>query len=60
MTNPQDLRRKRWLFAPITSWQARRLAKTTGMDHDTAWQEIRTVTHPDEAVYKRREQSEGS
>ncbi|MFF3714001.1 hypothetical protein [Streptomyces phaeochromogenes] len=45
---------------PITSWQARRLAKTTGMDHDTAWQEIRTATHPEEAVYVQRKRSSGA
>lgn len=60
MTNSQDLRRKRWLYSPITSWQARRLAKTTGMDHDTAWEEIRTATHPEEAVYVQRKRSSGS
>ncbi|MFG3187917.1 hypothetical protein [Streptomyces omiyaensis] len=44
----KQLRRRRWIWSPITSWQARRLARVTGMDVDDAWVEIRLTTHPDE------------
>ncbi|MGW6563471.1 hypothetical protein [Streptomyces hydrogenans] len=43
-----QLRRRRWIWSPITSWQARRLARVTGVDFDDAWVEIRLTTHPDE------------
>uniref|UniRef100_UPI002F90F35D hypothetical protein n=1 Tax=Streptomyces sp. NBC_01553 TaxID=2975877 RepID=UPI002F90F35D len=49
-----QLTRRRWIFSPITSWQARRLSRLTGIDHDTAWIKLRTTTHPEEAVYARR------
>ncbi|MFD4376986.1 hypothetical protein [Streptomyces sp. NPDC058486] len=44
----KHLRRRRWIWSPITSWQARRLARVTGVDVDDAWVEIRLTTHPDE------------
>ncbi|MFD8015209.1 hypothetical protein [Streptomyces sp. NPDC058955] len=44
----KQLRRRRWIWSPITSWQARRLARVTGADFDEAWVEIRLTTHPDE------------
>ncbi|MEU3609606.1 hypothetical protein AB0E83_29820 [Streptomyces sp. NPDC035033] len=44
----KQLRRRRWIWSPITSWQARRLARVTGVDFDDAWVEIRLTTHPDE------------
>lgn len=44
----KQLRRRRWIWSPITSWQARRLARVTGADVDEAWVEIRLTTHPDE------------
>ncbi|MFC4883719.1 hypothetical protein ACFPK5_00725 [Streptomyces beijiangensis] len=50
-----QLTRRRWIFSPITSWQARRLSRMTGMDHNAAWVKLRTATHPDEAAgYGRR------
>lgn len=48
------LTRRRWIFSPITSWQARRLSRTTGIDHGAAWVKLRTTTHPEEAVYAPR------
>ncbi|MGW4052407.1 hypothetical protein ACWENA_16390 [Streptomyces sp. NPDC004779] len=44
----KQLRRRRWIWSPITSWQARRLARVTGARFDDAWVEIRLTTHPDE------------
>ncbi|MFH8727035.1 hypothetical protein [Streptomyces termitum] len=44
----KHLRRRRWIWSPITSWQARRLARVTGAEFDDAWVEIRLTTHPDE------------
>ncbi|MFI8512020.1 hypothetical protein ACIGHB_12920 [Streptomyces sp. NPDC085460] len=44
----KQLRRRRWIWSPITSWQARRLARVTGAPFDDAWVEIRLTTHPDE------------
>ncbi|MDX2296865.1 MULTISPECIES: hypothetical protein [Streptomyces] len=44
----KQLRRRRWIWSPITSWQARRLARMTGVAFDEAWVEIRLTTHPDE------------
>ncbi|MEV5605703.1 hypothetical protein AB0L33_30120 [Streptomyces sp. NPDC052299] len=49
-----QLTRRRWIFSPITSWQARRLSRTTGIDHNAAWVKLRTATHPEEAVYASR------
>ncbi|MCM2394423.1 hypothetical protein [Streptomyces albipurpureus] len=49
-----QLRRRRWLYSPITSWQARHIARVTGTDHDAAWEKIRTTTHPEEAVFHKR------
>ncbi|MEV0580932.1 hypothetical protein [Streptomyces sp. NPDC050392] len=48
------LTRRRWIFSPITSWQARRLSRMTGIGHEAAWVKLRTTTHPDEAVYADR------
>ncbi|WP_329112879.1 hypothetical protein [Streptomyces sp. NBC_01465] len=45
-----QLAKRRWIFSPITSWQARRLSRLTGIDHNAAWVKLRTATHPDEAV----------
>ncbi|MFE9238018.1 hypothetical protein [Streptomyces sp. NPDC007007] len=42
---------RRWMYSPITSWQARKLSRMTGFDHDAAWVKLRTTTHPEEAVY---------
>ncbi|MGA4953768.1 hypothetical protein [Streptomyces lydicamycinicus] len=43
----------RWLLAPRTTWQARRLAADfgPGMDARTAWTMARLASHPDEHVY---------
>ncbi|WP_336052220.1 hypothetical protein [Streptomyces sp. CA2R101] len=43
----------RWLLAPRTTWQARRLAADfgPGMDARTAWTMARLARHPDEHVY---------
>ncbi|MGX7760387.1 hypothetical protein ACWQ06_17245 [Streptomyces angustmyceticus] len=43
----------RWLLAPRTTWQARRLAAGfgPGMDARTAWTMARLARHPDEHVY---------
>lgn len=46
-----QLQRRRWLLSPITSWQARRLAKKTGIGQDEAWRKLRVVTHPDEVPW---------
>ncbi|MFB8442708.1 hypothetical protein ACFC7A_27020 [Streptomyces niveus] len=50
------LRRNRWLLTPIISWQARRLAKKTGMNQDDAWQEVRKTTHPEEEAFRQNRQ----
>lgn len=50
------LRRNRWLLTPIISWQARRLAKKTGMNQDDAWQEVRKTTHPEEDTFRQHHQ----
>ncbi|MGI5262488.1 hypothetical protein [Streptomyces angustmyceticus] len=43
----------RWLLAPRTTWQARRLAADfgPGMDARTAWTMARLASHPEEHVY---------
>ncbi|MFJ2819464.1 hypothetical protein [Streptomyces sp. NPDC087294] len=43
----------RWVLAPRTTWQSRRLAAPfwPGMDADTAWTLARLARHPDEHVY---------
>ncbi|MGW2393961.1 hypothetical protein ACWCYK_31385 [Streptomyces lydicamycinicus] len=43
----------RWLLAPRTTWQARRLAADfgPGMDARTAWTMARLARHQDEHVY---------
>ncbi|WP_243279867.1 hypothetical protein [Streptomyces griseofuscus] len=43
----------RWLLAPRTTWQARRLAADfgEGMDARTAWVMARLARHPDERGY---------
>lgn len=43
----------RWVLAPRTTWQARRLAATfgNGMDAKTAWVMARLACHPDERGY---------
>ncbi|MFD4578117.1 hypothetical protein ACFWNK_38195 [Streptomyces sp. NPDC058417] len=43
----------RWVLAPRTTWQARRLAADfgPGMDGHTAWVMARLVRHPDEHGY---------
>ncbi|MFC7933282.1 hypothetical protein [Streptomyces cinereoruber] len=43
----------RWVLAPRTTWQARRLAADfgEGMDARTAWVMARLARHPDEHVY---------
>ncbi|MGW0669828.1 hypothetical protein [Streptomyces sp. NPDC002746] len=48
-----QLTRRRWIYSPITSWQARRLSRMTGISHDAAWVKLRITTHPEEAVYAR-------
>lgn len=48
----------RWLFAPITTWRARRLVRDTDMDPDTAWRTVRITDHPNElpfAVYEKND-----
>jgi hypothetical protein len=43
----------RWVLAPRTTWQARRLAADfgEGMDARTAWAMARLARHPDEHGY---------
>ncbi|MFJ9590568.1 hypothetical protein [Streptomyces acidicola] len=43
----------RWVLAPRTTWQARRLATDfgEGMDARTAWVMARLARHPDERGY---------
>ncbi|MFG2887580.1 hypothetical protein ACGFYV_35775 [Streptomyces sp. NPDC048297] len=43
----------RWVLAPRTTWQARRLAAAfgEGMDTRTAWVMARLARHPDERSY---------
>ncbi|MFE3581402.1 hypothetical protein [Streptomyces vinaceus] len=43
----------RWVLAPRTTWQARRLAAEfgEGMDARTAWVMARLARHPDEHGY---------
>ncbi|MGA5559220.1 hypothetical protein [Streptomyces lavendulocolor] len=43
----------RWVLAPRTTWQARRLAADfgEGMDAKTAWVMARLARHPDELGY---------
>ncbi|MFG3180179.1 hypothetical protein ACGFZC_34680 [[Kitasatospora] papulosa] len=43
----------RWLLAPRTTWQARRLAAGfgEGIDARTAWSMARLARHPDEHGY---------
>ncbi|MFJ4576792.1 hypothetical protein ACIP4W_36410 [Streptomyces sp. NPDC088846] len=43
----------RWVLAPRTTWQARRLAADfgVGMDARTAWVMARLARHPDEHGY---------
>ncbi|MFH8558940.1 hypothetical protein ACH4FE_35860 [Streptomyces celluloflavus] len=43
----------RWVLAPRTTWQARRLAADfgAGMDARTAWVMARLARHPDEHGY---------
>ncbi|MGW2492313.1 hypothetical protein ACWCV9_34595 [Streptomyces sp. NPDC001606] len=43
----------RWVLAPRTTWQARRLAADfgEGMDARTAWVMARLARHPDERGY---------
>lgn len=45
----KQLGRRRWIWSPITSWQARRLSRVTGMCLDEAWVKIRLTTHPEES-----------
>jgi hypothetical protein len=45
-----QLRRRRWLYSPITSWQAWRLSREIGIDQEAAWVKVRTATHPAEAA----------
>ncbi|MFH8574580.1 hypothetical protein [Streptomyces zaomyceticus] len=45
----KQLGQRRWIWSPITSWQARRLSRVTGMGLDEAWVEIRLTTHPEES-----------
>ncbi|MFB7934776.1 hypothetical protein ACFC4C_37305 [Streptomyces sp. NPDC056039] len=46
----------RWVLAPRTTWQARRLAAVLGpgMDARTAWVMARLARHPEEQVYAMR------
>ncbi len=46
----------RWVLAPRTTWQARRLAAESGpgMDARTAWGMARLARHPEEQVYAMR------
>ncbi|MEU0582101.1 hypothetical protein [Streptomyces sp. NPDC006132] len=46
----------RWVLAPRTTWQARRLAAEfgSGMDARTAWALARLARHPEEHVYAMR------
>ncbi|MET8507511.1 hypothetical protein ACF065_25035 [Streptomyces sp. NPDC015232] len=47
----KQLGRRRWLWSPITTWQARRLSRKTGIDVDEAWTRIRLTTHPEESHF---------
>ncbi|MGW6488186.1 hypothetical protein [Streptomyces sp. NPDC055056] len=44
---------ERWILAPRTTWQARRIAADfgPGMDAGTAWTMARLQRHPDEYPY---------
>ncbi|MGW6486190.1 hypothetical protein [Streptomyces sp. NPDC055056] len=44
---------ERWILAPRTTWQARRIAADfgPGMDAGTAWMMARLQRHPDEYHY---------
>ncbi|MET8038775.1 hypothetical protein [Streptomyces sp. NPDC005345] len=44
---------ERWILAPRTTWQARRIAADfgPGMDAGTAWTMARMQRHPDEYAY---------
>ncbi|MEV6480394.1 hypothetical protein [Streptomyces sp. NPDC051576] len=46
----------RWVLAPRTTWQARRLAAEfgPGMDTRTAWVMARLARHPEERLYAMR------
>jgi hypothetical protein len=46
----------RWVLAPRTAWQARRLAAEfgPGMDARTAWVMARLTRHPEEHIYAMR------
>ncbi|MBP2586887.1 hypothetical protein J3A78_007365 [Streptomyces sp. PvR006] len=45
----KQLGRRRWIWSPITSWQARRLSRMSGVSLDEAWVRIRLTTHPEES-----------
>ncbi|MER5966627.1 hypothetical protein [Streptomyces sp. NPDC002057] len=45
----KPLGHRRWIWSPITSWQARRLSRVTGLPVDEAWVRIRLTTHPEES-----------
>lgn len=51
----------RWVLAPRTTWQARRLAADfgPGMDARTAWALARLRRHPEEDEYAKRHLADG-
>lgn len=51
----------RWVLAPRTTWQARRVAASfgPGMDADTAWRMARLARHPEERLYAMRHRGGG-
>ncbi|BDT39645.1 hypothetical protein [Streptomyces yaizuensis] len=53
VTGPARFSLVRWVLAPRTTWQARRLAADfgEGMDARTAWVMARLARHPDEHSY---------
>lgn len=55
-TGPVRFPLARWILAPRTTWQARRLAAEfgPGMDARTAWVMARLARHPEEHMYAMR------
>lgn len=44
----------RWMLAPRTTWQARGLAGSSGMDAESAWVTARLARHPEERGFLMR------
>ncbi|MFE2529056.1 hypothetical protein ACFXEL_33065 [Streptomyces sp. NPDC059382] len=50
----KQLTLNRWILTPVTSWQAWRLSRKTGIAFGAAWVKVRTASYPEEFVYARR------